>query len=82
VALSKKEDKKMVWITITTSSKKEKIVREIAAKNKDEADTWVARLTQASGGKAAAAPSVKEKVTEEKPAKVETKVKDKEEKKC
>jgi len=61
VALSKKEDKKMVWITITTSSKKEKIVREIAAKNKDEADTWVARLTQASGGKAAAAPSVKAK---------------------
>jgi len=73
ITLAKKEEKGKIWITITTSSKKK---REIAAKSKDDADTWLARLTQASAGAAASSPTVnKEKVTEEKPAK-ETKVKE------
>jgi len=74
VALAKKEEKGKVWITITTSSKKK---REIAAKSKDDADQWVARLTQAAAGAGAATPTVnKEPVKEEKPAKVDTKVKE------
>jgi len=62
-----KDDKGKFYINITTSSKKK---REIAAKSKDEQETWLARLTQAAAGAAAASPSVKDK-TDDKPAKTD-----------